>query len=221
MSIKEKVEEIQTNLPKNVTLIAVSKTRTLDEIKEVYNAGIRIFGENKVQELIDKIENADFEAEWHLIGHLQTNKVKYIAGKVELIHSLDSIKLLNEIEKVYSKKSLTAKVLIQINIGEEESKTGINLSELESIVQASEDCKNVKVMGLMAVIPQGNKAECRYYFSKMNKIFLELKERKFNNIEMKYLSMGMTNDYKYAVSEGSNMVRIGEGIFGKRFYNIK
>lgn len=221
MSIKERIEGIQAGLPKNVTLIAVSKTRSLDEIKEVYNAGIRVFGENKVQELIDKIENADFEAEWHLIGHLQTNKVKYIAGKVELIHSLDSIKLLNEIEKVYSKKSLTAKVLIQINIGNEESKTGINISELESIVQASENCKNVKVMGLMSVIPQGNEADCRYYFSKMNKVFLELKERKLNNVEMKYLSMGMTNDYKYAVSEGSNMVRIGEGIFGKRFYNIK
>lgn len=221
MSIKENIEEVKTHLPKEVTLIAVSKTRTLEEIKEAYSIGIRDFGENKVQELMDKIENADFEAKWHLIGHLQTNKVKYIVGKVELIHSLDSIKLLNEIERVYAAKSLIAKTLIQINIGEEESKTGISLNELESLVQACEKCKNVKVMGIMSVIPKGDEESCRIYFKKMRKIFLEFKDRKFYNIEMKYLSMGMTHDYGFAVSEGSNMVRIGEGIFGERKYNIK
>lgn len=221
MSIEENIEEIRTQLPKNVTLIAVSKTRSLEEIKEAYSVGIRDFGENKVQELMNKIENADFQANWHLVGHLQTNKVKYIVGKVELIHSLDSIKLLNEIERVYSNKSLTAKVLIQINIGEEESKTGIYLNELESLILACENCKNVKVMGLMSVIPKGSDESCKCYFKKMRKIFLDLKERKFSNIEMKYLSMGMTHDYKIALSEGSNMIRVGEGIFGKREYNIK
>lgn len=219
MSIMENICKIKTQLPKNVTLIAVSKTRTVEEIREAYNQGMRDFGENKVQELIEKIDSFDSSVRWHLIGHLQTNKVKYIVGKVYLIHSLDSIKLLNEIEKRYAANNLIAKVLVQINIGREESKTGIFKEQLNEILDACENCNNVKVKGLMAVIPKGSEEECRKYFGEMKVIWERIKEKEYKNISMDYLSMGMTHDYKIALNEGSNMIRIGEGIFGERNYN--
>lgn len=219
MSIAENIMCIKEKLPADVTLVSVSKTRTVEEIKEAYAAGARDFGENKVQELMDKVDSFDTSVRWHLIGHLQTNKVKYIVGKVFLIHSLDSVKLLNEIEKRYSQENLIAKVLIQINIGKEVAKTGIYKEDLEELIQAVEKCKNVKVIGLMAVIPKGIEEQCRNYFKEMKHIFDELREKAFINISMEYLSMGMTHDYKLALLEGSNMIRIGEGIFGKRNYN--
>lgn len=219
MSILENIYNIETQLPKNITLIAVSKTRTVEEIREAYNAGMRDFGENKVQELVEKIDRFDSSVKWHLIGHLQTNKVKFIVGKVHLIHSLDSVKLLNEIEKRYSANNLIAKVLIQINIGKEESKTGIFKEDLNEILETCEKCNNVKVKGLMAVIPKGSDQECRQYFKEMKAIWENVKEKDYKNISMDYLSMGMTHDYKIAIDEGSNMVRIGEGIFGERNYN--
>ena len=160
------------------------------------------------------------DVKWHLIGHLQRNKVKYIAGRVQLIHSLDSLRLLEEIEKQYKSKDIIAQVLIEINIGKEENKSGIFLEDLEELIEACESCSNVKVKGLMTVIPKGNDESCREYFKEMKTTFDNLKERKFKNIEMKYLSMGMTGDYKIAIEQGSNMVRIGEGIFGKRNYNL-
>lgn len=219
MSIEENIHSINENLPDNVTLIAVSKTRSVEEIKEAYNAGARDFGENKVQELIDKFDCFDSSVRWHLIGHLQTNKVKYIAGKVYLIHSLDSIRLLEEIEKRYKAKEKIANVLIQINIGKEESKTGIYEEDVEKLILAVEQCTNVKVKGIMAVIPKGTDEQCRNYFRKMKTIWESLKNESYKNISMDYLSMGMTHDYKLALLEGSNMIRIGEGIFGKRNYN--
>jgi pyridoxal phosphate enzyme (YggS family) len=221
VQLMENVCKVQQDMKKDTSLIAVSKTRSIEEIKKVYELGIRDFGENKVQELMSKIDNLDSDIRWHLIGHLQRNKVKYIVGKVFLIHSLDSIDLLNEIEKQYALKNVIAKVLIQINIGNEESKTGIKLDKFEELLVASEKCNNVEVVGLMATIPKGNEENCNIYFSKMKEIFEELKSRNMKNIKMDHLSMGMSNDYKIAIKNGSNMIRVGEGIFGKRDYNNK
>lgn len=153
---------------------------------------------------------------WHFIGKLQTNKVKYIVNNVTLIHSLSSIKLLEKIESEYGKASSVANVLIQINIGKEESKSGILEEDLDDIILAIEKCSHVKVKGIMAIIPKGNEESNRYYFRKTKEIFTKLKEKKYNNISMNILSMGMTNDYKIAMEEGSNLVRIGSGIFGLR-----
>jgi len=219
LSIEENICDIKKQLPKDVTLIAVSKTRTVEEIQEVYDQGVRDFGENKVQELTDKIDRFDSSVRWHLIGHLQTNKVKYIVGKVHLIHSVDSIKLLKEIEKRYGADNLTANILIQINIGREESKTGIFKEDLPEILEACENCNNIKVKGLMSVIPKGSEEDCKKYFREMQNIWHSIKGKSYKNISMDYLSMGMTHDYKFALEEGSNMIRVGEGIFGKRNYN--
>lgn len=222
MSIKENLGKIEEDLREsNVILVAVSKTKSIKDIQKVYDLGIRDFGENKVQEFVSKQPNLPEDIKWHFIGHLQRNKVKYIVGKVELIHSLDSVKLLQELEKHYKAKNLTANVLIQINIGREENKTGIYLEDLEELIKACELCTNVKVKGLMSVIPIGDEKSCRNYFRKMKYIFQDLKNKKFTNISMDILSMGMTHDYGVAVEEGSTLVRIGEGIFGKRNYNNK
>lgn len=217
----ENIMNIKSHIGENVTLVAVSKTKPLEDIKEAYNLGIRDFGENKVQELVYKMDNLCCDdIKWHLIGHLQRNKVKYIVGRVYLIHSLDNIGLLEEIEKQYKSKNEIAQVLIQINIGKEESKSGIYVENLGELIEACENCTNVKVKGLMTIIPKGDDESCRRYFKETKKIFDNLKERKFKNLEMKYLSMGMTGDYKIAIEEGANIIRIGQGIFGKRDYNI-
>ncbi|EJO5346605.1 YggS family pyridoxal phosphate-dependent enzyme [Clostridium botulinum] len=223
MEIEDNINSIKEKLPKDVTLIGVSKTKPVDYIEEAYNAGLRDFGENKVQELVDKIEyfKEKKDIRWHLIGHLQRNKVKYIVGKVHLIHSLDSSRLLKEIENKYKKQNEIANVLIQINIGKEESKYGIYKEDLKDIIDSIEKCQNVKAKGLMSIIPKGADKECAKYFSQMNEIFTKLKNETFKNIEMKYLSMGMTGDYPIAIKEGSNMIRVGQGIFGKRNYDIK
>lgn len=220
MSIKDNIKAILEEIPKDVQLLAVSKTKSLEEMEEAYQVGMRDFGENKVQELMSKIENFHTDVNWHLIGNLQTNKVKYIVGKVYLIHSLSSIKLLDKIEKEYAKKDLTANVLIQINIGREESKTGFLVEELDEAIKAIEQCDHVKVKGIMTIIPKGDVDSNRKYFKEVKKIYDDLSFKQFKNIEMKILSMGMTHDYKTAIEEGSNLIRVGEGIFGKRNYNI-
>ncbi|MFA6939463.1 MAG: YggS family pyridoxal phosphate-dependent enzyme [Clostridiaceae bacterium] len=219
MSILKNINKILGEIPEEIKLVAVSKTRSIEEIKEVYDFGIRDFGENKVQEMILKEEKLNKDIKWHLIGHLQRNKVKYIVGKVYLIHSLDNINLLREIEKEYKKQNLTANSLIEINIGREESKTGILAENLDELIFEIEKCENVKILGLMAIIPRGDEIACLNYFKKVKELYDRLSKIKYKNISMKILSMGMTSDYKYAVREGSNMVRIGEGIFGKRNYN--
>lgn len=197
-------------------LVAVSKTKPVEDILEAYEQGVRDFGENKVQELVDKYDKLPKDITWHLIGSLQTNKVKYIVGKVTLIHSLSSIKLLEKIELEYGKKSMVADVLIQVNIGREESKSGVLEEDLDGLIQAVERCENVKVKGIMVIIPKGNDDENRYYFKKSFEIFKELKNNIYKNISMEILSMGMTHDYKIAIEEGSNLIRIGTGIFGAR-----
>lgn len=218
MDIKENLTKITEKIPGNIQLIAVSKTRTIEEMEESYEFGIRKFGENKVQEILKKFDDFHQDVEWHLIGHLQTNKVKYIVDKVHLIQSLDSIKLLKEIEKVYSKHNKVANTLIQVNIGREEQKYGILEEELDELIEAIEACNNVNVLGIMTIIPKGTKEECRMYFHKTKELFERLKVKKFNNIKMDILSMGMSGDYDIAIEEGSNMVRIGQGIFGERIY---
>nr|WP_278678647.1 YggS family pyridoxal phosphate-dependent enzyme [Clostridium paraputrificum] len=221
MDIKNNIESLRRNIPNEVTLLAVSKTKPLNELEEAYNAGIRDFGENKVQELKDKFENFHKDVRWHFIGNLQTNKVKYLVGKTFLIHSLSSIKLLEVIEKEFGKKNIIADTLIQINIGREESKGGLLEEDLDTLIEAIEKCKFVKVKGIMAVIPKGNEESNRYYFKKVKDIFDSLKSKEFKNIKMEILSMGMTHDYHIAIEEGSNFIRIGEGIFGKRNYNLQ
>lgn len=221
MKIKENIEYLEKSIPDNVKLLAVSKTKPLEYLEEAYQCGVRDFGENKVQELVEKYENFHKDVRWHLIGHLQTNKVKYLVDKVFLIHSLDSLNLLNMIEKVFGKAGRTADTLIQINIGREESKTGILEEDLEDFIAEIEKCQYVSVKGIMVIIPQGDEESNRSYFRKTKKIFEELKTRKFKNISMQILSMGMTHDYETAIEEGSTLVRIGTGIFGERNYGTK
>ncbi len=218
MAIGEVYNNIKSKIPENVTLICVSKTRQIHEIKEAYASGARDFGENKVQELMEKYENLSGDIRWHFIGHLQTNKVKYIVGKVHLIHSLDSIHLLKEIEKRYVAKGEIASVLIQINIGKEVAKTGIAVEEISSLIEACEECNNVKIKGLMATIPIGNEESCRKYFTKMKSIFDNLKTFEYKNVSMEFLSLGMSKDFEVALETGANMIRLGERIFGIRDY---
>ncbi|WP_294367605.1 YggS family pyridoxal phosphate-dependent enzyme [uncultured Clostridium sp.] len=216
MSIAEKTIAILNEIPNNVTLVAVSKTKPIEMIKECYDIGQRDFGENKVQDLIAKKELLPKDIRWHFIGKLQTNKVKYLVNNVYLIHSLSSIKLLEKIESEFSKSNSSVNALIQINIGREESKSGIYEEELEDMIKAIEACNHVKVKGIMVIIPKGNDEENRYYFSKTKEIFNKLKGRNLKNISMEILSMGMTNDYKIAIQEGATMIRVGSGIFGLR-----
>ena len=219
MKIKQNIEELKSKIPEDVRLLAVSKTKPLEELEEAYIAGMRDFGENKVQELVKKSENFHDDVKWHFIGQLQSNKVKYLVDKVYLIHSLSSISLLTEIEKVFGKANKVANVLIQINIGREESKSGILEENLYEFIESIEKCKHIFVNGIMVIIPKGNEESNRTYFKKTKKIFEELKEKNYKNINMNILSMGMTHDYMIAIEEGSNLVRIGTGIFGDRNYN--
>lgn len=207
---------ILNEIPNDVTLVAVSKTKPIEMIKDCYDVGQKDFGENKVQELIAKKKLLPKDIRWHFIGKLQTNKVKYLVNNIYLIHSLSSIKLLEKIENEFSKSNSSANVLIQINIGREQSKTGIYEEELDDIIKAIEACNYVKAKGIMVIIPKGNDEGNRYYFKKTKDIFNELKKRNFKNISMEILSMGMTNDYKIAIQEGSTMIRVGSGIFGLR-----
>ena len=220
MNISQNIENIFEEIPKEVMLLAVSKTKSIEEMDEAYKMGLRDFGENKVQELIKKQEVFHKDVRWHQIGVLQTNKVKYLVGKVFLIHSLSSIKLLKQIEKDFGKHNLIANVLIQINIGKDENKSGFYEEQIDSVISEIEKCSYVKVKGLMCVVPKGDDDSNRYYFKRTKKIFDDLKNNKFKNITMDVLSMGMTHDYKIAIEEGSNLIRIGEGIFGKRNYDL-
>lgn len=219
MAISEEYNKIKNEISPGVTLICVSKTREIQEIEEVYESGARDFGENKVQEFVGKYENLPKDIRWHFIGHLQTNKVKYLVGKVHLIHSLDSIHLLREIEKRYAAKNEIASVLIQVNIGKEVAKTGIASEEIGTLIKACMDCCNVKVKGLMATIPIGDEESCKKYFTQMKVIFDDLKVMEHKNVSMEFLSLGMSKDFKIAIKNGSNMVRVGTSIFGKRDYN--
>ena len=215
-SIKENVECIRETLLEGVALIAVSKTKSPEEIMEVYELGIRDFGENRVQELETKYEVLPKDIRWHLIGHLQTNKVRKILGKTHLIQSLDRVALAMEINKRAERMNLMVDTLIEINIGEEPQKAGILLQDLPEFLGLLKNLERINVKGLMAIIPQGSFDENKYYFRKMKEVYMDLKKNENERFKMEILSMGMSSDYKAAMEEGSNMVRVGTGIFGTR-----
>ncbi|TDT61838.1 YggS family pyridoxal phosphate-dependent enzyme [Fonticella tunisiensis] len=204
--------------PEDIELVAVSKMQSLEKMYEAKECGLRVFGENKVQELLDKYDKIQ-DVKWHFIGHLQTNKVKYIIDKVEMIHSLDRIGLVEEIDKRAKQINRIMPVLIQINIGREETKSGIYEEDVENFISGLEKYQNILVSGIMTIPPPSdNKSEIRGYFRRVKKIFDDLKQYKYKNFDIKYLSMGMTNDFEIAIEEGANIIRVGTGIFGQRNY---
>lgn len=204
----------------DVTLVAVSKTVEVEKIKEVADAGIENVGENKVQEILEKYDELKDVLNIHMIGHLQRNKVKYIIDKVALIHSVDSIRLLKEINRRAAQLELIVDVLIQVNVADEETKYGIKIDEVNSFLKNSAGFDNVSIKGLMTIAPfTDNKEEVRQVFRALKKKFYEISALSYCNVEMKYLSMGMTGDYPIALEEGANMLRIGTKIFGSRTYN--
>mgnify|MGYP003291968267 FL=1 len=205
----------------DVVLIAVSKTKPVEMLQQIYDCGCRDFGENKVQELIDKYDRLPKDIRWHMIGHLQTNKVKYIVDKVYMIHSVDSYKLANEISKEAVKKGVTVKVLLEVNVAEEESKFGITSEETLSFYNEVSVLPNIEVCGLMTIAPYvENCEENRQYFVKLHQLNIDIASQKKDNDYRKLLSMGMTGDYQVAIEEGATHVRVGTGIFGTRNYAI-
>ena len=223
-AINDSIENVCKKIGKKreeITLIAVTKTVDTNIINFAIENGVSSIGENKVQEIVNKYDLIEKKVHWHLIGHLQTNKVKYIIDKVDLIHSVDSFSLAEEINKKAEKTDIIKDVLIQVNVADEESKFGIALEEVDSFVESVSKLTNIKVRGLMTIAPNYENPEMvRPVFRVLKEKFDQLAKNNNERIKMDFLSMGMTNDYIIAIEEGSNMVRIGTGIFGKRNYNI-
>ncbi len=204
-----------------VTLIAVSKTKPVDMLQTVYDQNIREFGENKVQEMCEKMEVLPKDIHWHMIGHLQTNKVKYIVGKTALIHSVDSLHLAKEIEKQATKNNVIVPILIEVNIAEEKSKFGIHKEETIALVREIAQMEHVHIRGLMTIAPYvENPEDNRPYFRAIRQLSVDIKQENIDNVDMDVLSMGMTGDYMVAIEEGATIVRVGTGIFGERQYHI-
>ncbi|MCH5269856.1 MAG: YggS family pyridoxal phosphate-dependent enzyme [Lachnospiraceae bacterium] len=229
--IQENIKAVQKNIedactrvsrPKEeVTLIAVSKTKPLEMLKEAYAAGCRDFGENKVQELADKYEAMPKDVRWHMIGHLQRNKVKYLVGKVCLIHSVDSVRLAEEISKEAMKKGVSVNILVEVNVAEEESKFGTTCAETADLVKKIASLPGIFVKGLMTIAPYVEKSEeNRQHFVNLRKLSVDIKKQNIDNVSMDILSMGMSGDYLVAIEEGATYVRVGTGIFGERTYSI-
>ena len=217
MSIKEQYQHIKSQLPEDVTLVAVSKNHSIEKIQEVYNLGQRIFGENKVQEMMEKQPNLPSDIEWHLIGHLQTNKVKYIAPFVAMIQSVDSEKLLIEINKQAAKNDRTIKVLLQVKIAEEDTKTGLEVSEAKELFlkYLQGEFPNIDIVGLMGMASfVDDKEQVKREFSFLKRLFDQLSMQK----KLDVLSMGMSDDFPLAIECGANSVRVGSAIFGQRLY---
>ncbi|MFR4350920.1 MAG: YggS family pyridoxal phosphate-dependent enzyme [Roseburia sp.] len=203
----------------DVTLIAVSKTKPVAMLQEVYSEGVRDFGENKVQELCDKIEQLPRDIKWHMIGHLQRNKVKYIVGNVALIHSVDTYRLAEEINIHAKKKNITVPILVEINIAGEKTKFGTAAEDAMLLVEDISKLENVRIMGLMTIAPPVvDPEENRPYFRKIKQLSVDIINKNIDNVSMEILSMGMTGDYAVAIEEGATMVRVGTGIFGERNY---
>lgn len=231
--LKENLEEVEEKIAKaceragrareEVTLIAVSKTKPVEMLQEIYDEGIRDFGENKVQELTEKYEVMPKDMKWHMIGHLQRNKVKYIVDKVTLIHSVDSLRLAETISREAEKKGVTVPILIEVNIAGEETKFG--LSSKEEVISLTEQIAalpNLSVKGLMTVAPPvKDPEENRPFFREIRQLSVDITNKNIDNVSMEILSMGMTNDYTVAIEEGATMVRVGTGIFGARDYSKK
>lgn len=230
--LKEQLQEVEQKIQaacdragrsrKEVTLIAVSKTKPVEVIQEAYDLGVRIFGENKVQELTEKYDTLPGDIHWHMIGHLQTNKVKYIIDKAELIHSVDTLKLAETIEKEAAKKDITAKILVEVNVAAEESKFGLGINEVVPFIEKIATFPHINVCGLMTIAPFVEKPEeNRPIFENLHKLSVDIEKKNIDNVNVSILSMGMTNDYEVAIEEGATMVRVGTGIFGARNYAVK
>ena len=227
--VRENLEEVKQRMaaackragrdPKEVTLVAVSKTKPVSMITEAYEAGIRDFGENKVQELCEKHQAMPENIRWHMIGHLQRNKVKQIIDKAVLIHSVDSIRLAKQIEEEASKNNYTVNILLEVNVAEEESKFGFTLAETESAIREIARFPHLRIKGLMTIAPfVENSEENRPVFKKLNQFYVDMQRKNIDNVNMNMLSMGMTGDYEVAIEEGATLVRVGTGIFGTRYY---
>lgn len=203
----------------DVTLIAVSKTKPVEMLQEAYNLGNRIFGENKVQEIVDKYDALPDDISWHMIGHLQRNKVKYIIDKVTLIHSVDSLRLAETIEKEAAKKGITADILIEVNAAREDTKFGVMPENTKELVSDISRLPHIRIKGLMTIAPfVDNPEENRIHFQRLHNLAVDIGENKSDNVTMGVLSMGMTNDYEIAIEEGATMIRVGTGLFGARDY---
>ena len=225
--ITENINEVRKNMeeacrvsgrnPEEVSLIAVSKTKPVSMLQEAYDAGCRDFGENKVQEIMDKIDRLPSDIRWHMIGHLQTNKVKYIVGKVFLIHSVDSLHLAEAISKEAVKQNTTVNILIEVNVAKEDTKYGAMAEDTVSLVEKIALLPGICVKGLMTIAPYvENPQENRQYFVKLRQLAVDIKSKNIDNVHMDILSMGMTGDYMVAIEEGATYVRVGTGIFGER-----
>lgn len=228
--LKENITVVEENIKKacekagrkreEVTLIAVSKTKPVEMLKEVYDENIRDFGENKVQELTNKIPEMPQDIKWHMIGHLQRNKVKYIIDQVALIHSVDSYRLAEEINVQAKKHGIIVPILIEVNIANEESKFGITKEDAIQLVRDIAPLDGIKIQGLMTIAPYVvDQEENRLYFRKIKDLSVDIAKENIDNVDMNILSMGMTGDYMVAIEEGATMVRVGTGIFGERNYN--
>lgn len=219
MTIRKNLDQITSSLPPHVTLVAVSKTKPIGDLMQAYKAGQRVFGENKVQEMVEKYHLMPDDVLWHMIGHLQRNKVKYMAGFVDLIHGVDSLKLLTEIDKQAQKHNRIIKCLLQIKIARETSKFGLSIQEAEALLSSEtfQSLKNVRIVGLMGMASfTSDKLQISKEFKTLKSNFDQLKQHRKN---FKIISMGMSGDYKLAIDCGSNMIRVGSLIFGARNYN--
>ena len=229
--LAENLQEVERNIQEackkanrsrdEVTLIAVSKTKPTSMLKEIYDLGVRNFGENKVQELCEKHPQMPEDLNWHLIGHLQRNKVKNIIDKATLIHSVDSIRLAETIEKEAAKKDLIVDILMEVNVAEEESKFGLKVEEVIPAFETIATFPHIRIRGLMTIAPfVENPEENRSIFARLQKLSVDIRSKNIDNVNVDILSMGMTNDYQVAIEEGATMVRVGTGIFGAREYHI-
>lgn len=227
--VKENLIQVRENIakacnkagrsPEEVTLISVSKTKPIFMLEEAYAAGSRDFGENKVQEIIDKYPQLPDDIRWHMIGHLQRNKVKYIIDKAALIHSVDSLRLAQEISRQAEKKQVDVDILVEVNIAQEKSKFGISREDTLQLVEEISHLPHIHVKGLMTIAPfVTNPEDNREYFREIRKLSVDIEEKNIDNVSMSVLSMGMTGDYMVAIEEGATMVRVGTGIFGERNY---
>ena len=229
--IKDNLQNVEENIRQaclrsgrdvsEVTLISVSKTKPVEMIQEAYEYGKREFGENKAQELKEKYEVLPKDIKWHFIGHLQTNKVKYVVGRAALIHSVDSLHLAEAIEKESAKKNLISDILIEVNVAHEESKFGLKTEEVEQLVRDIAKFQHIRIKGLMTIAPYvENAEENRNIFKELKTLSVDISNKNIDNVNMDILSMGMTGDYEVAVEEGATLVRVGTGIFGERNYSI-
>ena len=221
-NVEKNIEQACKNAGRSrdeVTLIAVSKTKPVEMLQEIYDENIRDFGENKVQELCSKMEQLPSDIRWHMIGHLQRNKVKYIVGKVELIHSVDTYRLAEEINIQAKKQNVIVPIHVEVNIAHEESKFGISAEDAILLVEEISKLENIRIKGLMTIAPYvENPEDNRLYFRKIKQLSVDITNKNIDNVFMEILSMGMTGDYMVAIEEGATMVRVGTGIFGERNY---